>query len=78
MIMPGVMSGAFLSFTLSLDDFVVSNFLAGPKSMTLPIKVYSMLKVGIRPQVNALCTIIIVIVAVIAVVKLVTGRKQKN
>lgn len=78
MIMPGVMSGAFLSFTLSLDDFVVSNFLAGPKSMTLPIKVYSMLKVGIRPQVNALCTIIIGIVAVIAVINLVTGRKQKN
>lgn len=59
MIMPGVMSGAFLAFTISLDDFIVSNFVAGPKSVTLPVKVYSMLKVGIRPEINALSTIII-------------------
>lgn len=78
MIMPGVMSGAFLSFTLSLDDFVVSNFLAGPKSMTLPIKVYSMLKVGVRPQVNALCTIIIVIIAVVIGINLIREKKQET
>lgn len=77
MIMPGVMSGAFLAFTLSLDDFVISNFLAGPKSMTFPIKVYSMLKVGIRPQVNALCTIIIVVIAAVIVINLLKEKKQK-
>lgn len=59
MIMPGVLSGAFLAFTLSLDDFIISNFVAGPGSVTLPVKVYSMLKIGIRPEINALSTLII-------------------
>ena len=59
MIMPGVMSGGFLAFTLSLDDFIISNFIAGPKCMTFPVKVYSMVKSGVSPEVNALTTIVI-------------------
>lgn len=77
MIMPGVMSGAFLSFTLSLDDFIISNFIAGPKSMTMPIKIYSMLKVGIRPEINALSTIIISLF-VIGTVAIITADKLKK
>lgn len=62
MIMPGVMSGGFLAFTLSLDNLIISNFIAGTKTMTLPIKIYSMVKSGISPEINALTTILIAII----------------
>lgn len=61
MIMPGVVSGAILSFTLSLDDVVISYFTAGPGSNTLPLKIYSMIKTGITPDVNALSTLVLLI-----------------
>ena len=53
-LLPGILSGAELSFTLSLDDVVVSYFTAGPSSTTLPLKVYSMIKTGVTPDVNCL------------------------
>lgn len=56
-IMPGVMSAAFLSFTLSIDDVVMSNMLAGAKQSTLPVLILSMNKAGVTPDVNALTTI---------------------
>ena len=59
MIAPGVMSGAMLALTLSLDDVVVSFFTAGPDSQTLPLKILGMVKKGISPDVNALSTLII-------------------
>ena len=62
-IMPGVMSAAFLSFTLSIDDVVMSNMLAGAKNSTLPVLILSMNKTGVTPDVNALTTIMILIIA---------------
>ena len=59
-LVPGIISGAMLAFTLSLDDVVISYFTAGPGSNTLPLKIYSMIKTGITPDVNALSTIILV------------------
>ncbi len=59
LIAPGVMAGALLAFTLSLDDFVVSFFTAGPGSTTLPILIYSSVKRGITPDINALSTLIV-------------------
>ena len=56
---PGVVAGALLAFTLSLDDFVVSFFTAGPGSTTLPILIYSSVKRGITPDINALSTLIV-------------------
>ncbi len=64
-IMPGVISGATLSFTLSLDDVVISYFTAGPGSNTLPLKIYSMIKTGITPDVNALSTIMLLVTIII-------------
>lgn len=58
-IMPGVISGATLAFTLSMDDVVISYFTAGPSSNTLPLKIYSIIKTGITPDVNALSTIML-------------------
>jgi spermidine/putrescine transport system permease protein len=53
-IMPGVLSGALLAFTLSLDDYVITYFTAGPGSTTLPLRVYSMVRFTVTPEVNAL------------------------
>lgn len=64
-IMPGIVSGATLAFTLSLDDVIVSYFTTGPGSNTLPQYIYSMIKTGITPDVNALSTLILLIVVLI-------------
>lgn len=58
-IAPGVMSGAMLALTLSLDDVIVSFFTTGSKSMTLPVKIYGMVRTGVSPDVNALSTLMI-------------------
>lgn len=56
---PAIISGAFLALAMSLDDFVISFFVYGAGEGTLPIKIYSSVKAGVSPQVNALCTLII-------------------
>ena len=61
-LMPGIMSGAQLAFTLSLDDVVISYFTAGPDSNTLPLQIFSMIKSGVTPDVNALITILLAII----------------
>lgn len=63
-IMPGVLSGALLAFTLSLDDFVITFFTTGPGASTLPIYVYGLLRRIVTPQVNALSAVWISIVLV--------------
>ncbi|GIW30238.1 MAG: spermidine/putrescine ABC transporter permease [Meiothermus sp.] len=59
LIMPGVISGALLAFSLSLDDFVVTFFTAGPGSTTLPLYIYSSVKLGISPEIHALSTLMV-------------------
>lgn len=61
---PGMVAGWLLSFTLSLDDLVIASFVTGPGANTLPILIYSRIRLGLRPDINALATIIIVVVAV--------------
>ncbi|HBZ7486648.1 TPA: ABC transporter permease subunit, partial [Klebsiella pneumoniae] len=56
--LPAVIAGWLLSFTLSMDDVVVSSFVTGPSYEILPLKIYSMVKVGVSPEVNALATIL--------------------
>lgn len=57
-IVPGVMSAAFMAFSLALDDLIITSFLANAETSTLPMKVYSMIKKGVSPEINALTTII--------------------
>ena len=57
---PGIIAGALLAFTLSIDDFVITFFVAGPGSTTLPIRIYSMIKYGSPPLINALSTVLLV------------------
>lgn len=67
-IIPGVISGATLAFTLSMDDVVISYFTAGPGSNTLPLKIYSTIKTGITPDVNALSTLMLLVTIVLLTV----------
>jgi len=67
LIAPGILSGALLCFTLSIDDFVITFFTQGPNSSTLPVKIYSMLKFGVSPVVNAISTCFLCVTAVLVV-----------
>lgn len=60
-IMPGILSAAFLSFTLSIDDVIISNMLAGPSQSTLPVLILSVNRTGITPDINALTTILVLV-----------------
>jgi spermidine/putrescine transport system permease protein len=74
-LMPGIVSGALLAFTLSLDDFVITFFVAGPGSTTLPVRVYSMIKFGVTPEVNAISTLMLAGSTVLVVISLLLQRK---
>ncbi|MBI5946203.1 MAG: ABC transporter permease [Chloroflexi bacterium] len=79
MIVPGIMSGALLAFTLSLDDFVITFFTNGPGSTTLPIYVYGLLRRIITPQVNALSTVWIMIVfTAVLLLQILQSRDSKQ
>jgi len=77
-IFPALLSGWLLAFTLSLDDLVIASFVAGPGSSTLPMVVFSKVRLGVSPDINALATILIAVVAVgVAVAGVVMSRQQK-
>ncbi|MEM8949175.1 MAG: ABC transporter permease [Pseudomonadota bacterium] len=65
---PGLVAGALLAMTLSLDDFVITFFTSGPETLTFPVKVYSMVRFGATPEVNAASTILIVITIVLTLI----------
>ena len=64
-ILPGIIAGALLVFTLSIDDYVITSFVAGVGATTLPIQIYSMLKVGVTPEVNAVSTLLLLLTVVL-------------
>ncbi len=74
-IMPGVISGFLMSFTYSLDDFVISYFTSGSTSQTLPITIYSMTRRKVSPEINALSTLIFISVVIILIVKNIIEKK---
>lgn len=68
LIMPGVIAGALMAFTLSIDDFVITYFTAGAGAMTLPLKIYTMVKITVTPEVNAVSTLLMLVTLVLIVV----------
>lgn len=62
---PGILAGAALAFTLSLDDFIISFFTAGPESMTLPLFIYAAVRRGVTPEIHALSTLVMVLTVVV-------------
>ncbi|MFT3673826.1 ABC transporter permease [Aestuariivirga sp.] len=75
---PGIIAGALLAFTLSLDDFVITFFTAGPETVTFPVKIYSMVKTGVKYEVNAASTILIFITILATVLAMKLQAPEKS
>lgn len=73
---PAFMAGWLLSFTLSLDDVIISYFVAGPDFEILPLKIYSMVRLGVKPEINALCTVTFLLTLILIILSQVIGRKK--
>ena len=76
-IMPGVLSGFLMSFTFSLDDFIISYFTSGSSMQTLPVTIYSMTRRKVSPEINALSTIIFLVVVIVLILKNVVERRSE-
>jgi spermidine/putrescine transport system permease protein len=68
LIMPGVIAGALMAFTLSIDDFVITFFTAGAGTTTLPLQIYSMIKIAVTPEVNAVSTLLMLLTLLLIVI----------
>ena len=78
-IMPAIIAGWLLAFTLSFDDLVIASFVSGPGSSTLPMLVFSKVRLGVSPEINALATIIVAVVAIgVVLANWVAMRNQRN
>lgn len=75
---PGIVAGAMLAFTLSLDDFVISFFTSGPSSLTLPLYIYGSLRRGITPEIHALSTIVFLVTVALVLVLQLLSRSPKE
>ncbi|MEG1687514.1 MAG: ABC transporter permease subunit [Angelakisella sp.] len=78
LIAPAVLSGTLLAFAMSLDDVVISFFVTGAQTNTLPIKIYSQIKFGVTPEINALCTVMLLITFVLIFVSGKIGSKHSQ
>jgi putrescine transport system permease protein len=78
LIVPAIISGWLLCFTISLDDLIIASFTAGPGVATLPMLIYSRIRFGISPVINALATLIILMVIIFTVIAFATSRKYKR
>ncbi|WP_299848823.1 ABC transporter permease [uncultured Roseovarius sp.] len=77
-LMPGIVSGWLLAFIISLDDFIISAMVAGPGATTLPVHIYSMLRLGITPEVNAVSSLMILASTLLVLISAVLSRKTKT
>ncbi len=78
LLMPGILAGAMLAFTLSLDDFIISFFTHGPDSVTLPIYIYSSVRRGISPEIHALSTLVMLATVVMVIAAERVSRFRKD
>lgn len=76
-ILPAVVSGWMLAFTLSLDDLVIASFTTGPGATTLPMRIYSQVRLGVTPEINAVCTILIAIVTTVVIFASIVTKRQE-
>jgi len=78
LLLPAILAGWLLSFTLSMDDVIISFFVTGPDFDVLPLKIFSMVRVGIKPEINALCSIMFgLTLAIVLTYQLLTWKKQR-
>lgn len=76
LIFPGVLSGTMLAFALSMDDVIINFFVSGPESTTLPIRIFSMIRFGLSPEINALCTAMLVITLITFIISQIFSIKK--
>lgn len=78
LVSPAILSGAVLAIAMSLDDFIISTFLTDATTVTLPLKIYSSVKTGVSPQVNALCTLMLVFVFLVVGISQIASAKRNR
>lgn len=78
LLIPAIASGWLLSFTLSLDDVIISYFVSGPTFGILPLKIYSMVRLGVKPEVNALCTLLLAFTLFVVIISYHSIFKKKD
>ncbi len=76
-ILPAIISGWMLAFTLSLDDLVIASFTSGPGATTLPMKIYSQVRLGVTPEINAVCTLLIAVVTVGVIAAAIVNKRRE-
>jgi len=77
LIFPAIAAGWMLAFTLSFDDLVIASFSTGPGATTLPMRIYSEVRLGVKPEINAICTIMIAVVAVGVIAAALIGKRKE-
>ena len=78
LIAPAILSGGLLSFTLSLDDLVIASFVSGPGNSTLPMVIFSKVRLGVTPEINALATLMILVVSIAVIAAIFIMRRQNK
>ncbi len=76
MMLPGIVAGFILAFIISLDDFIITNFVAGPGATTLPLAIYGLVRTGLTPEINAVSTLLLVVSIVFVTLSYLFGRKS--
>jgi spermidine/putrescine transport system permease protein len=78
MMLPGIVAGFMLAFIISLDDFIITNFVAGPGATTLPLTIYGMVRTGLTPEINALSTLLLLVSVIFVTLSYVLARKRES
>ena len=75
LLLPGMISGFMLAFIISLDDFIITNFVAGPGSTTLPLAIYGLVRTGLTPEINAISTLLLLVSLMFVTISYIVGRR---
>ena len=78
LVTPAILSGMMLAFAMSFDDVIISTFVTGAKTTTLPLKIYTQLKTGISPKINAICTLMFVVTLVLVIGSQMLNKNKKQ
>ena len=78
LLLPGIVAGFMLAFIVSLDDFIITNFVAGPGATTLPLAIYGMVRVGFTPEINAISTLLLLVSILFVAASYLLGRRRRG
>jgi spermidine/putrescine transport system permease protein len=78
MLLPGIIAGYMLAFIISLDDFIITNLVAGPGASTLPLAIYGMVRTGFTPEINAISTMLLLVSIIFVASSYLLGRRSRS